>query len=85
MGMEFSFEMKIEDLGCFDFYGYKRVLIIGGYFYFDLRKSAEESKYYIDHSQYNGLGDHNEIQKSNPMSVSNNWKKEFLETILKTQ
>ena len=78
MEMEFSFEMKIEDLGSIRVDGYKGVLWIGEWFWFRLRKSAEESKYYIEHNQYRGLGMHSKIQKSNPIGVSNNWKKEFL-------
>ena len=85
MDMEVSFEMKIEDLGSIGVGGYKSVLDIKGWFYFGLRKSAEESKYYIYHRQYNGLGIHGEILKSNPICFSNNWKKEFLAKILKTQ
>ena len=88
MDMEFSFEMKIQDLGSrtsIQIDGSKTVLCIGYWFNFGLKKLAEESKYYISHWQYNGLGRHETIQKSNPISFSNIWKKEFLETILKTQ
>ena len=85
MDMEVSFEMKIKNLGSIEVDGYKDVLYIGECFEFGLRKSAEESKYYLYHEQDNGLEWHNEILKSNPISFSNNWKKEFLEIILKTQ
>ena len=90
MSMEFSFEMKIEDWGCMKS-SCKGVLDIGlnpteiVWFSFALIKSAEESKYYLPHRQLNGLGRHLEIRKSNPMSFSNNWKKEFPETVLKTE
>ena len=85
MDMEVRFEMKIQDLGSVGVDDYKWVFGIDGWFWFYLRKSAEESKYYINHMQWNGLGEHDEILKSNPMSFSNNWKKEFLENFLKTQ
>ena len=84
--MEFSFEMKIEDLNSVKVDIGKTVLNIGLCFFFSLKKSeSESSKYYINHWQFNGLGKHDEILKSNPISVSNNWRKEFLEIILKTQ
>ena len=82
MDMELSFEIKIEDLSSIEVDGYKAVLWIGSWFRFGLRKSAEESQYYIFHWQFNGLGEHREILKANPISFSNIWKKEFLEIIL---
>ena len=85
MDMEVSFEMKIADLGSIGVDGYKRVLGIGGWLDFYLRKSTEKSQYYIGHEQKNRLGEHDEILKSKPISFSNNWKKEFLEIFLKTQ
>ena len=84
MNMEFSFEIKIEDLDSIEVGGFNWVLFSPGWFDFYLRKSAEESKYYIWHTQYNGLGDHRDILKANPISFSNDWKKEFREIILKT-
>ena len=83
--MEFSFEMKIEDLNSVKVDTGKTVLDIGFCFFLSLKQSAESSKYYINHWQFNGLGKHDEILKSNPISVSNHWKKEFLEIILKNQ
>ena len=85
MSMEVSFEMKIENLFSIRVDDYKEVLNIDGWFWFGLRKSAEESKYYITNYWYRTLGEHDGILKLNPISCSNNWKKEFLETILKTQ
>ena len=82
--MEVSFDMKIEDVDeCDDDYFYY-VLLIEHWFDFAIRKSNEESKYYLHHEQWNGLGEHKEILKPNPINVSNNWKKEFLERFLKT-
>ena len=85
MDMEASFEMKIKPKTSMAVVYYMNVLEIFGWFDFGLRKSDKESKYYIHHWQGNGLGHYSEILKSNPISVSNNWKKEFLETILKPQ
>ena len=85
MSMEVSFEMKIENLFSIRVDDYKEVLNIDGWFWFGLRKSAEESKYYITNYWYRTLGEHDGILKLNPISCSNNWKKEFLETISKTQ
>ena len=56
----------------------ERCLLISGWFYFAIRKSTEESKFYINHCQDDGLGDHDDIQKESPISCSNSWKKEFL-------
>ena len=82
--MEVTFEIKIEDLDSAKVNGHKTVLFIFGWFDFGVRKSAKESMYYIYHSQnVTGLGSHDEILKSNPISVSNNWKKEFLQTFLR--
>ena len=83
--MEVSFEMKIQnvDEGYEDYYYY--VLLIRYWFWFGIRKSNEKSKFYIGHGQRNGLGDHFEILEPNPINVSNDWKKEFLERFLKTQ
>ena len=83
MEMEFSFDIKIEDWSVIQ--NDMTVLQIDQWFFFYLRKSDDQSKYYIDHNQNNGLGKHDEILISNPISVSNNWKKEFLERFLKTQ
>ena len=76
--MEFSFEMKIQNMDSCRIDGYDFVLRIEGWFDFGIRKSTQESKFYIDHEQENGLGDHDDIQKQSPISCSNNWKKEFL-------
>ena len=83
--MEFSFEVKVENVDEMDDDGYYNVLWIGFWLNFGVRKSNEESKYYLDHEQGNGLGRHNEILRPNPINVSNDWRKEFLERILKTQ
>ena len=88
MNMEVSFEIKIEDLSSLRVDEYKWVLGIMkdfvAFFRFDLRISAQESKYHIGHLQSNGLGIHKKILESNPISFSNDWKKEFLEIILKS-
>ena len=79
--MEVSFEMKIPDMDSCDVGDYNLVLEIGGledWFDFAIRKSTQESKFYINHEQENGLGRHNDIQEENPISCSNSWKKEFL-------
>ena len=84
--MEFSFEMKIQNVDeCIDDDGCYNALWIGYWFRFRIRKSNEESKYYLYHRQDNGLGEHDEILKPNPINVSNDWRKEFLERFLKTQ
>ena len=83
MEMEVSFEMKLVDLSCIQV-GVLRVLKIDPWFYFGLKTPAKASKYhYIYHDQNNGLGRYPEILKSKPMSVSNYWKKEFLQIIFK--
>ena len=69
--------MKVDD--------YKTVFFMSGWFYLGLRKSVEKSKFYIYHNHENGLGRHTEIRKSKPIIFSNDWKKECLEKILKTQ
>ena len=77
--MEISFELSIQDMDSCNVDYRERVLIIKDYFRFAIRKSAQEARYYIDHEQFNGLGSHDEIQKSNPISYnSDNWQKEFL-------
>ena len=76
--MEVSFEMKIPNMDSCDVDGYNYVLLFRGWFVFFIRKSTEESKFYIRHRQENGLGRHDDIQKKNPISCSNSWKKEFL-------
>ena len=76
--MEVSFEMKIQNMDLCVVGRYNRVLQIPGWFYFDISKSTEESKFYIYHYQTNGLGSHYDIPKKGPISFSNSWKKEFL-------
>ena len=76
--MEFSFEMKIQNMDSCVVDGFNWVLLIGGWFNFYIRKSTQESKFYISHGQVNGLGRHKDIQKEHPISCSNSWKKEFL-------
>ena len=57
MNMEVRFEMKIENLGSMRVDGHKTVLFIDRCFNFGLKKSAEESNYYIHHGQYPQSGD----------------------------
>ena len=80
--MEFSFELKIENMDSNIVHWDNEVLWIGGvastWFWFIIKRSTEESKYYIRHVQYNGLGDHMDICQQNPLSYTNNWQKEFL-------
>ena len=85
--MEFSFELKIENMDSCRVDDYNRVLSIGGWFYFDIKKSTEKSKFYVYHAQQNGcqLGCHDDICKQNPITFTNNWQKEFLSKILMTK
>ena len=76
--MEVSFEMKIQNMDECRIGGCNYVLLIPGWFRFDITKSPEESKFHIRHRQMNGLGDHDDIPKKSPISFSNSWKKEFL-------
>ena len=75
--MEFSFEMKIQNMDSCRIGGCNYVLLIGWWLRFGIVNSSEESKFYIRHRQRNGLGFH-DIQKESPISFSNSWKKEFL-------
>ena len=52
--------------------------------HFGIYKSTEKSKFYIRHSQNNGLGYHNDIRKQYPITFTNNWRKELLLKILMT-
>ena len=80
--MEFSFELKIENMDLCEVERFNRVLMIWPWFDFGIKKSTEPSKYYIYHVQYNGLGSHDNIRKQNLLTFPNNWQKEFLFKIL---
>ena len=82
--MEFSFELKIEDMNSCIVDNPYWVLWIPDWFNFNIKKSTEESKFYISHIQDNGLGKHLNIRQSNQISYANNWQKEFLLKILMT-
>ena len=76
--MEFSFEMKVENI--VDSYCYNSVLSIDDWFCFAVVKyTMEESKFYINYRHKNGL--EQAICGINlddfPNSFSNNWRKEF--------
>ena len=80
--MEFSFELKIENMDSSNVDRHNYVLLIGNWFCFQIHKSTEPSKYYIYHVPYNGLGSHDNIRKQNLLTFPNNWQKEFLFKIL---
>ena len=83
--MEFSFELKIENMDSCEDGSSKSILWIHGesawWFGFNIHKSSEESKYYIFHLQNNGLGPHYNIRKLNPIRYSNTWQKEILKIV----
>ena len=82
--MEFSFELKIENMDSIEVDGYIRVLRIWDWFFFGIYKSKEASKFYIRHAQFNGLEVCNDICKKNPITFTNKWQKEFLSKVLMT-
>ena len=81
--MEVSFEMRIENMDSCFVDGINFVFWISGWFNFGIKKSTEESKFYISHQQENGLGRHYNIRIQNPIIYANNWQKEFLSKFLR--
>ena len=82
--MEFSFELKIENMDSIEVDGYIDVLSVWDGFCFGIYKSKEASKFYIRHAQFNGLEVCDDICKQSPITFMNNWQKEFLSKILMT-
>ena len=92
--MDISFELKIENMDSCKVDDLHVVLLISstsknlGWFWFGIKKSSEKSKFYIYHSQSNGLaeqlGTYRYSRQFNPLSYTNNWQKDFLAKISTT-
>ena len=74
--MEISFEMQIENFNSIEVDDYRCALTIQNWLVLGIKK-ATESTYNIYHEQKNGLGRQQDIRKSNPFKVSNDWKKKI--------
>ena len=72
--MKVCFELQIDNIDNFPTDAFVYLLFVQPWFDLRIRKSAECSKYYISHTQYNGLGKHREIRKYDPIDLTNRWQ-----------